>query len=89
MTNSSIQLAIYFIQVSTSSIHSIAVSQRTVSKNNTRKKSFRNIVKQSVEQQVHQSHHDEIDEDTLEFTQLENIKHINGVSRVRQAKSLT
>ncbi len=62
---------------------SISVPQRTVSKNNIRKKSLRNIVKPTVEQQhVTQSRYDEVDDDTLEFTQLENIKHINGLSRV-------
>jgi len=63
---------------------SISVAQRTVSKNNIRKKSLRNIVKPTVGQQhVTQSRHDEVDDDTLEFTQLENIKHINGLPRVR------
>ncbi len=62
---------------------SIAVPQRIVSKNNTRKKSLRNIVKQTVEQQVSSSRQENIDDDTLEFTQLENIRHINGLPRVR------
>jgi hypothetical protein len=65
--------------VSTSSISSIAGPQRTLPKNNIRKKSLRNIVKH----QVSKSRHDEADEDTLEFTQLENIRHINGLPRVR------
>ncbi|CAF1412151.1 unnamed protein product [Adineta ricciae] len=69
--------------VSTSSISSMAVPQRTVSKANARKKSLRNLVnKQTVESHVTQSHHEEADEDTLEFTQLENIKHINGLPRI-------
>jgi hypothetical protein len=58
---------------------SISVPQRTVSKNNIRKKSLRNIVEHK---HVIQSRHDEVDDDTLEFTQLENIKHINGLPRV-------
>ncbi len=68
------------------SIGSTAVPQRIISKNNIRKKSLRHIVKQTAEQQqqqITQSHYDEVDEDTLEFTQLENIKHINGLPRVR------
>jgi hypothetical protein len=69
--------------VSTSSIHTTAASQRTLSKNNIRKKSLRNIVKQKVEQQVSRSRYDDADDDTLEFTQLENIKNINGLPRVR------
>ncbi|CAF2618324.1 unnamed protein product [Rotaria sp. Silwood2] len=68
--------------VSASSISSTAVPQRTLSKNNIRKKSLRNVVKQTVEQQVSKSRHDEIDEDTLDFTQIENIKHINGLPRI-------
>lgn len=60
----------------------MAVPQRTVSKANARKKSLRNLVKQTVESHVTKSHHEEADEDTLEFTQLENIKHINGLPRV-------
>jgi hypothetical protein len=68
------------------SIGSTAVPQRIISKNNIRKKSLRHIVKQTAEQQqqqqITQSHYDEVDEDTLEFTQLENIKHINGLPRV-------
>ncbi len=69
--------------MSTSSIHTTAASQRILSKNNNRKKSLRNIVKQKVEQQVSRSRYDEADDDTLEFTQLENIKNINGLPRVR------
>ncbi len=65
--------------MSASSIHTTAASQRTLSKNNIRKKSLRNIVKQ----QVSRSRYDEADDDTLEFTQLENIKNINGLPRVR------
>jgi hypothetical protein len=57
-------------------VKTVSASQRTLSKTNTRKKSFRNI----IEQQISKIHHDE---DTLEFTQLENIKHINGLPRVR------
>ncbi|CAF0849901.1 unnamed protein product [Rotaria sp. Silwood1] len=68
--------------VSMPSIGSTAVPQRTLSKNNIRKKSLRNVVKQTVESQVSKSRHDEIDEDTLEFTQIENIKHINGLPRI-------
>lgn len=49
-----------------------------------RKKSLRNIVKQPVEHQVSKSRHDLRGEDTLEFTQIENIRHINGVPRVRE-----
>jgi hypothetical protein len=64
------------------------VSQRKVSKNTTRKKSLRNIVKHTIEQrQITKSRHDEVDEDTLEFTQLENIKHINGLPRVSSSKN--
>lgn len=60
---------------------SIATTQRTVSKTNPRKKSLRNIVKQTIveQQQISEIHHDE---DTLEFTQIENIRHINGLPRV-------
>ncbi len=78
-----IWFSIWFIQVSTSSIHTTVASQRILSKNNNRKKSLRNIVKQKVEQQVSRSRYDEADDDTLEFTQLENIKNINGLPRVR------
>jgi hypothetical protein len=63
------------------SISSTVISQR---KNHIRKKSLRNI----VEQQITKTHHEEADEDTLEFTQLENIKHINGLPRVRQSNDL-
>ena len=79
----SVHFSIDLSQVSTSSISSMAVPQRTVSKANARKKSLRNLVnKQTAESHVTQSHHEEADEDTLEFTQLENIKHINGLPRV-------
>ncbi|CAF3900524.1 unnamed protein product [Rotaria sordida] len=70
------------LKTSTSSIGLTAVPQRTLSKNNIRKKSLRHVVKHTVEQQVSQSHHHEADEDTLEFTQLENIKHFNGLPRI-------
>ncbi|CAF1243158.1 unnamed protein product [Adineta steineri] len=63
-----------------SSVNSTAVPQRTLSKNNIRKKSLRNIVKQTIQEQVTENDHDE--DDTLEFTQLENIKNINGVARI-------
>lgn len=53
-------------------------------KNNIRKKSLRHVPKQTVEAQVTKSHHEEADEDTLEFTQLENIRHINGLPRVSE-----
>ncbi|UJR23390.1 hypothetical protein I4U23_026398 [Adineta vaga] len=68
--------------VSTSSISSMAPPQRTVSKTNARKKSLRNLVKQPIEVEITKSHYEEADEDTLDFTQLENIKHINGLPRI-------
>ncbi|CAM2715553.1 unnamed protein product [Rotaria socialis] len=68
--------------VSMSSTALAAIPQRPAAKNNIRKKSLRNIVKQTVEQHVSKSRHDEVDEDTLEFTQLENIKHFNGLPRI-------
>jgi len=67
-------------------ISSTAVPQRTVAKTNARKKSLRNIVKQPAEQ-VTKSHHEEADDDTFEFTQIENIKHFNGLPRVTKIKA--
>jgi uncharacterized membrane protein YfhO len=57
---------------------STVTTQRNVSKNNARKKSLRQIVKH----QNNETHHEEIDEDTFEFTQIENVKHFNGLPRV-------
>lgn len=59
-----------------------ALPQRTVSKTNLRKKSLKHVVKQSVEQQASKSRRDETAEDTLEFTQFENVKNVNGLPRV-------
>ena len=73
-------LSVRFVQVSMPTISSSAAPQR---KNNIRKKSLRTHVKQPSESQITKTHHEEADEDTLEFTQLENIKHINGLPRVR------
>ena len=67
------------------SISSAAVPQR---KNAPRKKSLRHPIKATAEHQMTTTHHEEADEDTLEFTQLENIKHINGLPRVRQVNAL-
>jgi hypothetical protein len=67
------------------SISSNAVPQR---KNNIRKKSLRNHAKQPVELQITEIHHEEADEDTLEFTQLENIRHVNGLPRVSRSHYL-
>lgn len=52
-------------------------------KNPIRKKSLRHVPKQPIEAQVTKSRHEDADDDTFEFTQLENIKHINGLPRVR------
>ena len=49
-----------------------------------RKKSLRQVVKKVHEHyQSSQTHHEELNEDTLEFTKLENVKHVNGLPRVR------
>ena len=80
--------SILLIKMSKMSVNSAMISQRTLSNNNFRKKSWRNIVKQKVGGQTDQSYHKTIDEDTLEFTQLENIKHVNGLARVRRPRPI-
>lgn len=75
-------------QLTTTTIGTIVVPQRTVSKANSRKKSLRQIVKPTVEHHVSKTHHEEeeAEDDTFEFTHIENVKHFNGLPRVRQVR---
>ena len=66
-----------------STTHAVSTSIIGLSKAQSRKKSLRQVLKQVSELHMSKIHRDDGDGDTLEFTQLENIKHFNGVPRVR------
>jgi len=64
---------------------STGVPQRTLAKANTRRKSLRQIVKAAATTELHISkthHEEEAEDDTFEFTHIENVKHFNGLPRV-------
>jgi hypothetical protein len=71
-------------KMSTSSVGTTSIAQRRLSKSNSRKKSTRHMTKPTVQQEQISEARDEPNEDTFEFTHIENIKHFNGLARVRR-----
>lgn len=57
---------------------------RPQTKTQNRKKSIRSTIKQTtIHDQTEKTQHTQHEDDTFEFTRIENVKHINGLPRVK------